>query len=342
MLTLILPPLVCINIAGEPPPPGGGGGGGGGRRGEGLVPCHHQQSIGINYCNAPDRIACHQDRVAACDAIAGVEGHHRDQPHPTARAPAGGFFCAALAPIIPPPSTQVLHNADSGIRRGHDASLPIVVLPPSLTGAAPGLNDAIRPQRRKVRTRGGERRSIPAVGDGQESQRDHPPRPYGNAVAFSSHADTWMMDLLSALLLSWTTTSASKCSKPFLGTIEGTVTFLGGGGAIQGPVKGFCCTREGSFARVTLGQFAAGSFASLFSWTYRGRPLAARTTRKGSNCVGSPIPFHPSRQDGLTLRNDLEKRRELFLRFLFPGLFLSYVMKIRLRNAIARSFSELR
>ncbi len=98
------------------------------------------------------------------------------------------------------------------------------------------------------------------AGDGQEGQQDHPPRPSGNAVAFSTHADTWMTDSLSALLSSWTTTPASKCSKPFSGTIEGTVTFLGGGGAIQGPAKGFCCTREGSFARVTLGRFAAAIF----------------------------------------------------------------------------------
>ncbi len=44
----------------------------------------------------------------------------------------------------------------------------------------------------------------------------------------------------------------------------------------------------------------------------------------------------------LTLRNDLEKRRELFCCSLFPGLFLSYVMNIGLRNAIAWFFSELR
>jgi hypothetical protein len=175
-----------------------------------------------------------------------------------------------LLPHPLPAHHQVLHNANSGVRRGCDAPLPVIVLLPSQTGAAPGLDDAVRLQRRKVRMGGGGRRSILAAGDGQEGQQDHPLQLSGNAVAFSSHADTWMIDFLSALLSSWTTTPASKCSKPFLGTIEGTVTFLGGGGTRQGQGKGFCCAREGSFARVTLGRFAAASFDSLFSHCSRG------------------------------------------------------------------------
>ncbi len=74
------------------------------------------------------------------------------------------------------------------------------------------------------------------------------------------------------------------------------------------------CAREGSFARVTPGQFAAASFASL-RYFYRGRPLAAQTTRKGRDCIGFPIPFTL-----LTWWVDttkwLEKRRELFCRSL--------------------------
>ncbi len=215
------------------------------------MPRCHRQSIGINCSGAPNEIPRRQDWVAACAAVAGVGGHHRNRPHPTACTP-DSIFCftafAPDAPVVPPPPAhhQVLHNANSGVRCGHDAPLPVIVLLLSQMGAAPGLNNAVRPQRRKVRTGGGGRRSTPPAGDGQEGQQDHPPR-------LSSHADTWMTDSLSALLSSWTTTPASKCSKTFLGIMEEAVTFLGGGGAIQGPAKGFCCTREGSFARVTLG-----------------------------------------------------------------------------------------
>ncbi len=51
---------------------------------------------------------------------------------------------------------------------------------------------------------------------------------------------------------------------------------------------------------------------------------------------------HIATKRHLTLQHNSEKRKKLFCRSLFPGLFLLYDMKIGLPNAIARSFSELR
>jgi hypothetical protein len=298
--TLILPPLVCVSIVGETLP-----------REEEEEEEEEEVGGGKALCRAAtDSLSesiivmplteLHVARIGLPhvlpspgqeDTMAiGRTWRHAHQPGVSVAPP------LLLLPLLSPPPPahhQVLHDANSGRICGRDASLPVVILLPSRIGAAPGLDDAVRLQGRKVRTGGGGRRSIPAAVDGQEGQRDQPPRPSGNAVAFSSRADTWMMDSLSGLLLSWTTTSASKCRKPFSGTIEGTVTFLGRGGTIQGPAKGFCCTREGSFARVTLGQFAAASFASLFSWTFIEADLWRPKQRGREETASAPQSLSP-------------------------------------------------
>jgi hypothetical protein len=101
--------------------------------------------------------------------------------------------------------------------------------------------------------------------------------------------------------------------------------FLGGSGTIQGPVKGFCCAREGSFARATLGQFAAAFFASLFSWTFIEADLWQPKQCRREETVFAPPSLSPFQHNGLTLQNDLEKRRELFCRSLSLGFFYRQV-----------------
>ncbi len=82
------------------------------------------------------------------DTIAiGRTRRHAHQPGVSVALP------LSLSPPSSPPPPLIIESFTTptlAIRRGRNASLPIVVLLPSRMGAAPGLDDAVHPQRRKV------------------------------------------------------------------------------------------------------------------------------------------------------------------------------------------------